>query len=391
MKTLIKISKTIAAVLMALAIPALSLASTNPSPILDENNLYQIANVTTTGNWSASTSATYGDTISYMVHVHNNVIGSTAENVNVKVTLPSESITSYSSVATISADNATAVTGSTTLTLAETSKLTYVNGSATWYDHNNQLLGTLPDSIMTTGVDVGNINGCWEFETWIRFKVKVGDKPVIPAPTCSISANPVSIMRGSSSTLTFASANATSGSIDHNIGSVGTGGSKVVNPTDKTTYTYTVTGPGGTANCNATITVTEPPHDKPSCNITANPTSVQKGSSAELIFNSVNAKSGILDQGIGSVGTGGQKTVSPSQDTKYIYTVTGDGGTATCETSIKVESPVTVITQGKGNPLPSSGPAEATAGAMGITASGGAAYVWLRSKRLLLSSLTKIK
>jgi hypothetical protein len=257
-KTFTKITKAIAIVLTSLIVPAIGLATTTPSPILDANNLYQIANATNMGSWGTSATATYGDTVSYLVHVHNNVIGSTANNVNVKVTLPTTNFTSYSSVATVSADNATAVTGSTTLTLSEASKLNYIPGSTIMYDHNNQVLGTLPDTIMTTGVNVGNINGCWEYETWIRFKVKVADR--IPVPTCTISANPSSIIRGSSSTLTFSSANATSGLIDNSIGSVGTSGTRVVSPTISTAYTYTVSGEGGTTSCSTSVNVNEPAH-----------------------------------------------------------------------------------------------------------------------------------
>jgi len=54
-------------------------------------------------------------------------------------------------------------------------------------------------------------------------------------------------------------------------------------------------------------------------------------------------------------------------------------------------TPTPVIT-GKGNvPLPTSGPAESAAGAAGLTITGGAAYAWLRSKKALLSAITKIK
>jgi hypothetical protein len=55
-------------------------------------------------------------------------------------------------------------------------------------------------------------------------------------------------------------------------------------------------------------------------------------------------------------------------------------------------TPKPVVITGKGNvPLAQSGPAEAAAGAAGITAIGGAGYAWMRSKKALLSAITKIK
>jgi len=44
----------------------------------------------------------------------------------------------------------------------------------------------------------------------------------------------------------------------------------------------------------------------------------------------------------------------------------------------------------KGN-MPTSGPAEAAAGAMGLTSVGGAVFAWIRSKKGLLSAIAKIK
>ena len=50
----------------------------------------------------------------------------------------------------------------------------------------------------------------------------------------------------------------------------------------------------------------------------------------------------------------------------------------------------TYLQLGKGN-MPASGPVEAAAGAAGLTATGGAAWSWLKSKKALTSSLKKIK
>ncbi len=75
--------------------------------------------------------------------------------------------------------------------------------------------------------------------------------------TCTLNADPDSISSGDSSTLTWASANATSGSMDNGVGSltpVG-GGTVSVSPTSTTTYTATFTGPGGSTTCSAIVTI----------------------------------------------------------------------------------------------------------------------------------------
>lgn len=78
-------------------------------------------------------------------------------------------------------------------------------------------------------------------------------------PTANLEASPATIQRGQSATLTWSSTNATTLSISPGIGNVSAEGSQQVNPTDSTTYTLTATGPGGTADANAHITVSAPP------------------------------------------------------------------------------------------------------------------------------------
>lgn len=89
------------------------------------------------------------------------------------------------------------------------------------------------------------------------------------APTCTLSASPTSIPSGSSSTLTWTTANTpTTATIDNGVGSVSTtGGTVSVSPTVTTTYHLTVSNLGGTSTCQATVTVTSPvPHVAPSPN-----------------------------------------------------------------------------------------------------------------------------
>ncbi|NNM83771.1 hypothetical protein HKL94_00945, partial [Candidatus Parcubacteria bacterium] len=91
--------------------------------------------------------------------------------------------------------------------------------------------------------------------------------PPPSAPTCTLSASPTAIQKGSSSMLSWATANATSFSINQSIGAVtsAVSGSKSVSPTTTTTYTGTATGSGGSTTCSATVTVTAPPPPPPTC------------------------------------------------------------------------------------------------------------------------------
>jgi peptidoglycan-associated lipoprotein len=84
--------------------------------------------------------------------------------------------------------------------------------------------------------------------------------PPPAAPDISqFSAEPSSIERGQSSTLTWSVSNANQITIDNGVGTVQASGSKGVYPNDTTTYTLRATGPGGTLSKTATVNVTAPP------------------------------------------------------------------------------------------------------------------------------------
>jgi len=93
--------------------------------------------------------------------------------------------------------------------------------------------------------------------------VAAAPPPAPPPPaaraTASLSANPTSIERGQSSTLTWETANATTVKIEPEIGVVSASGSRSVRPGQSTTYRLIAEGPGGNADASARITVTSPP------------------------------------------------------------------------------------------------------------------------------------
>jgi peptidoglycan-associated lipoprotein len=98
-------------------------------------------------------------------------------------------------------------------------------------------------------------------------KKKVAPPPPPPppppaAPTASLSANPNTIDKGQSTTLTWETSNATDISID-GIGAVQASGSQSVTPGDSTTYHLIAKGAGGTQEATARVTVNAPPPPPP--------------------------------------------------------------------------------------------------------------------------------
>jgi peptidoglycan-associated lipoprotein len=75
-------------------------------------------------------------------------------------------------------------------------------------------------------------------------------------PSIRISADQEGITRGQSTTLRWTSDNADRVTIS-DLGSVPSSGSRVVSPSQSTTYNATATGAGGTENASARVTVTE--------------------------------------------------------------------------------------------------------------------------------------
>ncbi len=83
--------------------------------------------------------------------------------------------------------------------------------------------------------------------------------PAAAAPTVNLTAEPSTIQKGESVTLSWSSENATALTLEPGIGTVQPSGSTTVSPEESTTYTLTAKGPGGTNTAEARVTVTTPP------------------------------------------------------------------------------------------------------------------------------------
>jgi hypothetical protein len=160
--------------------------------------------------------------------------------------------------------------------------------------------------------------------------------PTPSAPTCALSASPTSINQGSASVLSWNTSNASTVTLSEGIGSVGISGSRSITPTVSKTYTLTATGNGGTVTCTQTVTVIPPQPVAPTCSFDASPLSINQGSASNLSWSTQNATAVTIDQGVGSVGTSGSRSVSPSNSVTYTLTATGAGGTVTCVKTVTV-------------------------------------------------------
>jgi myo-inositol-hexaphosphate 3-phosphohydrolase/glucose/arabinose dehydrogenase/lysophospholipase L1-like esterase len=126
--------------------------------------------------------------------------------------------------------------------------------------------------------------------------------------------------------LDWETSDADSASIDQGIGSVAVDGDVLVAPTVTTTYELTATGPGGSATDTVTVTIGAPPPVIDS--FTATPASITIGNSSLLAWQTTDADTVSIDQGVGNVPLDGTQSVSPTVDTTYTITASGPGGVA---------------------------------------------------------------
>lgn len=120
-------------------------------------------------------------------------------------------------------------------------------------------------------VDSGLAPGTYSYRAWAINQgtsqqvfsnvvtVNVSGTTEAPPTVEFYSANPLSISPGETSTLTWSTTGGSAASIDQGIGPVSTTGAVVVRPTVTTTYTLTVTGPGGTTVSRVQVIVTPVP------------------------------------------------------------------------------------------------------------------------------------
>ncbi len=198
---------------------------------------------------------------------------------------------------------------------------------------------------------------------------------VLPAPTLTFGASPLSVPSGGSSTLTWTSTNASScvagggwtGSKNAS-GSASTGAL-----TADTTYTLACTGAGGTVTRTAAVSIAAA--SAPTLTFNAAPTSVQSGSASQLSWSTTNATScSATGSWTGTKGTSGtQSTGALTADGAYSLSCTGTGGSVAQTVSVAVLPAPTLTLAASPTSVPSGSASQLTwnaSNATSCTASG---------------------
>jgi hypothetical protein len=194
--------------------------------------------------------------------------------------------------------------------------------------------------------------------------VTVEEQPAAQFLACT--ASPLNIVSGESSTLTYSTANADTVTITPGIGSVETSGSRVVSPTQTTTYTLTANNARGPVTCAVTVSV-QPQGQAPRViAFTANPTTISAGQSSTLTWNVENADS-VEITNLGKVQPQSTAPVTPNATTAYVLTATNRFGTTTANATITVNGGGTAPTITACVASPATSPAPGTQVSIGYT------------------------
>ncbi len=151
-------------------------------------------------NYGSTTGANVGDTVAMRVYIHNSVVDSTANNVTVTASMDSNYSSSHNISATVSADNASPVSGNVTATSGDNVQLKYVPGTTQrfWFDADGAMQSeVLSDGILNGGVNIGNVQGCWEYVQYVVFQAEVVGEE-IQAPELSINKEVMNVTDGTS-------------------------------------------------------------------------------------------------------------------------------------------------------------------------------------------------
>lgn len=196
---------------MPAAQPALAGGNATFNNMSNDLEFLVAKNLTQGGSYTDPVSSNAGDTLDVAVYYHNTAWHSdtdnvTAKNVRIKVTLPQTKSQTLVVKAELSADNAQTVTGTIyngqeigqpDLTINSSSAVTleYIPGSVRWYPDRMDAAGAganLPngqsgDSIITTGISLGDIAACFDHAGFVKFKVKTKGEVIVPKAILQLS------------------------------------------------------------------------------------------------------------------------------------------------------------------------------------------------------------
>ena len=158
-----------------------------PNGIGDERDFLRGVQVGRDSVWSDPVANVDNDAeVEMKIYIHNNADASIndiegqpgiARNVTVRADLPDGSAQTQQTTAYIAADNAQPKEIFDTLDVTGKDngyfELDYIEGSAKMYNHENGQTTAIADTLVTTGVNIGDVKGCFEYVREITFRVKV--------------------------------------------------------------------------------------------------------------------------------------------------------------------------------------------------------------------------
>jgi hypothetical protein len=157
-----------------------------PKPAPSMEIAKEVNNITQNSGFIDSVAANDEDVLEFRIWVHNKVVGSTAKDLVVKDSLPIEEGQTFKNKATVSGSNFTTLTSTATVGTPFVGRLEYIKNTTRIFGHADNSDGQLvPDvngksKIFTSGVKFAEMQGCFEFEKFVTFKVKV-IKPEVKA------------------------------------------------------------------------------------------------------------------------------------------------------------------------------------------------------------------
>lgn len=204
-----------------LILPALSASATAPRFNFMAGDYEMLRGVNKTENgsvWTDPVTGAVSDEFRGIIYYHNGMINTTAENTRVKVTLPSQTDANNSGkvTATIGADNAETISDTVvdgqivgpsglTVNLNDAADFEFVPGSVKWFPNRNQggsndpvpfPNGQTGDEIVSAnGVNIGGVNGCWDYAGFVSFGFRSVEKP---SPALDLTKQIRNIDRGES-------------------------------------------------------------------------------------------------------------------------------------------------------------------------------------------------
>lgn len=154
-----------------------SVPTPKPAPSMEMKK--EVSNITGNTGFMDSVTASKGDILEFRIWVHNKVVGSEAKGVLVKDELPIEEGQTFINKAFVSGSNFTTLTDTANVHTSFVGRLEYIPGTTRTFVHADKTDGMLiadengKSKLFTSGVSLDTMKGCFEFERFVTFRVKV--------------------------------------------------------------------------------------------------------------------------------------------------------------------------------------------------------------------------